>query len=211
MKRTLTLLAATVLVMSLAPAAFATDSIGIFYDEAGTINCSAAPAPYSLVTLYIVAKNISSTASGLSGWECSVIYDPPALMIPPSYTILHSMVNVTAAPNFQVGGFPVAYADAISLASIAIVYAGSPVKIGIGPGVPSSFGPGSLYPERVPSPIYAVGDDVGDLRNLTPVSNTDSGTPQWFWVCYLGVDAPCPGSPVGTEPNSWSGVKNLFK
>ncbi|MHB8079969.1 MAG: hypothetical protein ACYDIE_12025 [Candidatus Krumholzibacteriia bacterium] len=209
MKRTLSLLAATLLLLSLAPVASATDGIGIYLDQAGTTNCSAAPAPYSAVTLYVVAKNISSTVSGLSGWECGILFDPVA-PIGLSFTVLNGMLNVLSPPNFSVGGNPIAYADAMPLMTISFLYAGSPVKVAIGPSTPSSFG---VFPweSLPPAPGYAVGDNPGDLRVLQPSSNTPSGTPLFFWVYYLGVPESCPGSPVGTEPSSWGSVKTLFK
>lgn len=213
MKRMFSLLAATLLVLSLAPAAFATDGIGVYLDEAGTINCSAAPiTPYTPVTLYLVAKNISSTASGLSGWECSLIYEPATFVLPPSYTIRNNMTNLLLAPVFLVGGFPAAYQDAIPLANITLVYTGDPIKVGIGPCIPSSFGGASgAYPDVPPGPGYAVGDNPGDLRRFYPSSNVESGTPLYYWVYYLGINEPCPGSPVGAQESSWGAVKSLFK
>lgn len=210
MKRTLSLLAATLLVLSLAPAAHATDGLGVYIDQAGTTNCSAAPAPYSAVTLYLVAKNVSAP-SGISGWECALVFDPPTFSFPPTYTILNGGLNVFTAPNFQVGlAAPVPFAEAMSLASISILYMGGSLKVGMGPCTPSSFGSGA-YPDVPPGPGYALGDNPGELRRLYPSSNVDSGTPLHYWVYYLGVDEPCPGSPVGLEENSWGGVKNLFK
>jgi len=210
MKRTLTLLAATVLVMSLAPAAFATDGIGVYADEAGTINCGPAPTPYTITTLFVVAKNISST-SGLSGWECAVIYDPPSLPVPPTYTLRNGGLNVLTAPNFQVGmAVAMPYAPALTLASIDILYFSGSIKVGLGPCTPSSFGR-FPYESVPPAPGFAEGDNPGVLHPLFTSSNTPSGTASFYWVYYMNVAEPCPGSPVGTEENSWSSVKNLFK
>lgn len=206
MKRTLSLLAATLLVLSLAPAAFATDGIGVYSDQAGTINCEGAPTPYTTYTLYLVAKNVSSTASGISGWECGLIFEPATFTVPPTYTVLNGGLNVMTAPNFQVGiATPVPYAPAISLASITILYMGGSLKVGIGPCTPSSF-------SNPTGPGYAVGDNPGDLRLLYPSSNTPSGTPDFYWVNYVNVTGEtCPGSPVAADESSWGSVKSLFK
>jgi len=212
MKRTLSLLAATLLVLSLAPVASAVDGIGVYSDVTGAINCNAAPAPYSVVTLYLVAKNISS-ASGLSGWECALTLDPPA-PLGLSYTLLNGGLNVLAPPLFQVGlGVVVPYADAIPLANVGFLAPLSGgVKVGIGPCTPSSFG---RFPweHLKPGPGYAVGDEPGVLRRLVPSSNIVAGDPAllYFWVYYLGIAETCPGNPVGVEQSSWGDVKTLFK
>ena len=215
MKRTLSLLAATLLVLSLAHAALATDNIGIYCDEAGAIDCCGTPAPYGVVTLYIVAKNISSV-SGLSGWEGAVIFDPPS-PIGLSFTTLNGGFNVLSPPNFQVG-LPIAlpYAPAMPLARISFIYLG-PVKVGIGPVTPSSFGPGGWWPDLPPGPGYAVGNDPGELRRLYPSSNTPSGTDFFYWVYFIpcpyftvGVDVTCnghsdPGNLLGTGSDATDG------
>ena len=217
MKRMLSLLAATLLVLSLAPAAFATDDIGVYLDQAGTISCSAAPAPYSMVTLYLVAKDISSV-SGLSGWECALLFDPPS-PIGISCTILNGGLNVLSPPQFCVG-FPTAlpYAGAMPLARIDFLYSGVPVKVGVGPTTPSSFGPGTFWPDLPVGPGYAVGDNPGELRRFYASCNTPSGTSLFYWVYYLGVTAePCPCSDeayfsVGVDVacNGYSDLGNLL-
>jgi len=216
MKRTLTYLAAIVLTLSLASTAGAVNGLGFFLDEAATINCSSTAAPYSNLTIYLVARDIGTPGVGLSGWECSVLTDPATLPAGVTTTLRYGALNVLAYPQFNVGLPAVGGTGPGStfvVAELSTFYLGGAIKFGIGPATPSSFPPdfqGDGHPEATPG--YAQGDNPGLLHRLFPTSNVPSGTAETYWTCYVNVvDEPCPGSPIPTEGNTWGGVKALYQ
>ncbi len=213
MKRTLSFLAVALLALSLASPALATDGIGVFRDEAATQNC-ATGVPVGILTLYVVARDIHTPDVGLAGWECAFQSDPVLPMV--TVNLRYNALNVLAYPNFNVGLPAVGGTGPGStfvVADFVTFYQGGPLKIGIGPCTPTSFEPdyivGDTHPEATPG--YAQGDDPGFLWRLYPTSFVPTGTEAFYWVCYINVDEPCPGSPVPAVQDSWGSVKSLYQ
>lgn len=124
------------------------------------------------------------------------------LPFPLTYVVLAGGVNTLTRPMFMVNlGVPLPRASEMVLMSISTIYAGGSVLFGLAPCNPSSFG--GL------SPGYAVGNNPGTLKPLTPSSSVPwPGVPYGYGVA--GINAG-PGCPVASESSSWSGVKALYR
>ena len=169
------------------------NSIGIYFDQGATINCTTAPL-FTLFTSYLCATNISEP-SGIFGWECSVECGPPGNFLELAWTPRGLYVNVLTPPNFVVGlGQPLPWVPSIVLMDISIMALSyDPIYFTLHPTIPSSF-----YP---PSPGYAAGDDPGNLIPLDYSVGSED-------VCAI-INGDC--YVVGNEEMSWGGVKALYR
>jgi hypothetical protein len=186
---------------AIAGAQYCPNSIGFFMDEAATVNCTSTAAPYSNLTVYLVARDIGTPTVGLSGWECAVVTDPATLPAGITVTLRYGALNVLAYPQFNVGLPAIGGTgpgSSFVLASLSTFYLGGPIKFGVGPTTPSSFPPdfqGDGHPEATPG--YAQGDNPGLMHRLFPISSVPSGSSAAYWTCYVNaVGEPCPGAPA---------------
>jgi hypothetical protein len=181
-----------------------TDGIGIFFDMTGTQTCVTGVQPYTSVSAYVCALNVSEP-SGVAAWEGHTVVEGPLLNT--SYTLAGTgPVNVATPPDFLVGlNVPTPYAPVILLLTIQVFYQGpGPIKFGLGPHLPVSSFP------NYPGPGYARGDDVSVLKRLTEISNVPiPGQENFFYLAFINDDADCPVT--ATESSTWGGVKDLYK
>jgi len=186
----------------------ASDVIGIYLDQAGTVNCTDYLSPYTLVPLYVVVSNLSEP-SGMAGWEAGIFTDPAVLPVP---LMLQSpwCDFVCELPFLRVGfAAPLPRAPTMVLATIAVLYMGGPIELLLGACEPTSF------PDD-PGPGYAAGDDPGRLVRLHQAGThvDDPQHPDRLIVCTLCVPGwPCtPPTQVGPgdRASTWGTVKQLY-
>jgi len=132
----------------------ATDEVGIFFDQDAEQTCVTASA-LSSVTSYLILLE-PSASSGVYGWQCEIECENGSILIV-EYAG-NGAINVTQVPIFTVGlGNPIPGGSAVELASFSVFVDGS--------------GPVGLYifPSGIEeSPIYAAGDDPGNLLPMNP-------------------------------------------
>ena len=182
------------------------DLIGIYLDQAGTVNCTESPAPYTLVPLYLVAANLSEP-SGLAGWEAGIFTNPETLPVPLMLTA--PLCDFGCELPFLHVGLAEALprAPTMVLARLSLIYTGGPVKLLLGACEPTSF------PDD-PGPGYAAGDNPGRLVRLRAASTVivDPQHPDRLLVCVLGAPdwcTPLPDWPA-VETSTWGALKQLY-
>lgn len=143
------------------------DLIGIYFDNAATINCLTGHLNEP-VQAYIILTNTTST-SGVGGWECRLTWDNGM------YVTLNSLANgsanVQTFPDFQVGLSQALWSstgDPLVLATLN-VFATEPGALYITAASNASL-PG------VATPIYAKAVDPSDLV-VTVVNGGGGGLP----------------------------------
>ncbi len=215
MRRSLSpLLVVTALLCAATPAAaFAGgDGLGIFFDTNGTQSCCTVGAD-SLLTAYVCAVNISEP-SGMAGFEMCIVVDG---------TVGFLSFDISPGPGqaidfypdltqFGVGySIPMPYQPVMNLVTIHAYYfyQSGPLKFGVGPTNPTSFGNPLVHPDG-PSAGYNAGEDVGLLKPLFPITNVPvPGAPRFFYVAFVNDPTDCPIT--ATENTSWGGVKALYR
>jgi hypothetical protein len=177
------------------------NGIGLYFDEFGYEVCMSTAAPFTPITAYLLATNISEE-SGVSGFECEVTTDGP---LTASAWALNGVqpLNVFAAPLFAVGlgEFELAtpVINNVVLLATLTAYVLAPtdqVSFGI-----KNLDAGSFTP---PSPGYAAGDNAGLLVPL----QVSSGFPFGAAVAQINID-PC--GVVANEDVSFGSVKALYR
>lgn len=224
MKKLLALL--TIMLMAgsaLAQADDGDNGIGLYTGTAALSNCRTTwPSAGGSFKAYLLVTNLQN-ANGISGYECGIDYvlasgeelaDPPAVAYPTNW------MNVMSWPNFQCAGTaPIAYAPIMLLATLTIynivgydeydepIGASSPgLTLIMGPCNPTSFGPGTLWPQYPAGPGYADGLDAGILAPLVPSCDEPAGTAGWYKVYTAALTCV-----VDNETSSWTNMKNLYK
>ncbi len=172
------------------------NAIGVYFDLGANVNCGN-PAPYAMLNMYLIATGITE-ASGMSGWEAHVYFNPvPAAGVTYTYAGVGA-VNPLTAPDFQVGlgGGPLPCSPTMLLLTMSTFYLGGPLQIGVGPitTAPPSFSP--------PSPGYAAGHDPAQLVALQSSSTFSPipGVEGAYWVAGIYNDYDCPGINCGDFP-----------
>jgi hypothetical protein len=177
------------------------DMIGIYVDPGATEN-HAEPGAAGPYDVYLCMTN-PSAASGVSGWECSIIVTDGVFILEWGYA--GSAINALSPPDFAVGlAEPLPWEPSIVLMTLtAGLFAPDPVEFTLTPQPIPSI-PGDPYA----LPAYAAGDDPGDLRSLGYSTgwNPETGVPNVS--CVLNGEPPFP---IGTDEDTWGGVKNLYR
>jgi hypothetical protein len=183
------------------------NSIGVFFDMSGISIC-ATPAPYTTLTAYVLALNISE-ASGLSGWECSLITDPATFPAGATVTLDNGGTNALAEPDYAVT-LPAAVprAPIIRLATWTSFYLGGQILFGIGPAHPGRF------PDRA-GPGYSAGDDPSLWVRLSTFCGSPAQPDAHYvagvhtLICSVDGDPdPC-RTPIAET--TWGAVKDLYR
>ena len=145
------------------------DNIGIFWDAAYTQDSTTTDTYPSILTGYLVLKDVS-TPFGLLGWECCADVDGPGQFI--SWLIEGQSINVATEPCFMVGISP----DPIPSDGDALL---ATFQILVTEPLPVSL---SLTPTSIPSVpdqmSFIPADDPGALLPMT----TASGQPEVAWI-----------------------------
>ena len=155
----------TLMLLSLATVAFAQvdpaeNGIGLYFDMDATEVCLTTAAPFTPISAYLLATNITEE-SGISGWEMEVLIDGP--LVAAAWELIGIQpLNVFTAPVFAVGlgehglANPIVN-NVVHLATLT-AYVLAPtdqVSFGIKPHCSSSWNP--------PAPGYAAGNNAGNL------------------------------------------------
>ena len=145
------------------------NTLGFWFDEAGTIDRVTTTQAYGGVTGYLILVN-PSHSTGVDSWECVVepVTEGPDPII--SWTLSGQALNAAQVPAFRVGlGTPLPSDGDVLLAtaSIYVPEAGQKVAFHVLPQDPPSLQdpPGYGYP--VHAPLYGAGST---LVSLTPAS-----------------------------------------
>ena len=176
------------------------DMVGV-YIEPGAITNHAEVGAIGPYDVYLCMTN-ATAASGVSGWECSIMVTEGVFVLNWGYA--GTAVNALAPPDFAVGlAEPLPWEPSIVLMTMTIgLFAPTPVELTVmAQPIPSIPGDPAF-------PAYAAGDDPGDLRSLgySTGLNADTGEPNVSCVIN-GV----PPFPIGTDEDTWGGVKNLYR
>jgi hypothetical protein len=166
-----------VLVTFLGNSLKAEDEIGIFFDEAGTINCLPDSTNFPIVMQsYLILKNCSD-AGGVGGWEAAISFSGNGSLI--GAEINGDAINVGTGNEFIVGlGTPLAQATSIILATFTMLFMeSSEVNL---------FAPEQNSIEGELGPVLLSG---GDMETLIPVTYS-YGDP-FHSVLTLGIPQ-CP-------------------
>jgi hypothetical protein len=189
--------------------AFAANSLGIYFESAGTTNTKAYGFE-ATVTCYVVAKDF--TQVGVGAYEFNLMTTPNAS--PDDYAFLFNQptwcVNALTAPDFMVGvapAFPTTGPLWLLRFRFVMPVEPSPeappevVMIGIGPSQEVTSFPG----------LNVAGYANGACTILTPwiPSSNQFPVPGREGFYYVAtVNAP---APVSDTSDSWSGVKSLYR
>lgn len=184
----------------------AADRIGIYLDEAGTIDCTyESPSPCTTIQLYLVAADLSEP-SGIAGWEAGIFTVPESLPVPLLLT-WPTCDGTCELPCLRVGLTEVLpRTPTMILAHLALFYPGGVVKLLLGPCEPT------LFPDD-PGPGYAAGDDPSRLVRLRPEDTVviDPEHPDRLLVCVIGDPDWClPDIWPAVETWTWSALKRLY-
>jgi hypothetical protein len=179
MIKSLHLLLPAFFLLILCEAAAAVDSIGIYWDTAYTQDTVDTDTFPSVHTGYVVLRDPSS-ALGVSGWECCIGIEGPAIFL--SWVLEGQTLNLETPPCFQVavstplpaGSGPVLLATFMTMVSEDL-----PVTYSVAP-LPTPTLPGQM--------AYDPADDPGNLRSMISVT----GNPEVAWInndaAVLSVD-----------------------
>lgn len=178
------------------------DHIGIYFDQQGEVYC-AHPAPYTTVTAYLVATQVTEP-SGLSAWVARIVTQPESLPAGLNFTLQQPGVSILPAPFFYAQLSPaVPRAPAITLLSMSTFYLGGVVLLAVGAAETT------LFPAD-PGPGYAAGSDPTSWRRFTVWSGVPlSGVPHTWTVAAIGG-----GFPIcivdENEASTWGVLKKLY-
>ena len=144
----------------------AQDAIGVFFDANGQDDWLETSVYNQMVTAYLTIIN-PSQASGISGWECSLLIGGGGYFT--SWTYAGNGLNIVSPPQFQVGipGYPLPQQPAVTLATFTFIQ-------------PSPHEQSRIYincyqnPSLPGVPVYAAGHDPGLLVPLTWTSGNAS-------------------------------------
>jgi len=196
----------TLMMLAIATVAFAQidpdeNGIGLYFDEFGYEVCMTTAAPFTPITAYLLATNITEE-SGISGFECEVTTD--GLLTAPAWALNGVQpLNVFAAPLFAVGlgenELATPIINNVVLLATLTAYVLAPtdqVAFGVKNLDASSFNP--------PAPGYAAGNNAGLLVPL----QVSSGFPYSNAVAQINID-PC--GVVANDDVSFGSVKALYR
>ncbi len=169
------------------------DGLGIYFDLEATQHCSEVPL-FTPFDMYLILTN-ASAAGGVYGWECTIEYDDPTLIVL-NWQPTNWWGGIFDPPNFAIGLVtPLPWEPALNLMTItAMVLAPDCTWLSIVPY------PNPSIPDAI---VYA---DGADPWNLIPMHQSTGGpdTP------VTGVNCDCP-PPIATEKATWGGVKALYR
>jgi hypothetical protein len=213
------LIVAAVLALSVAPALAnpidaGNNGLGVFFDTGATINC-ATPTPYTTLTGYLIAYNLTAPSGGLSAFEATLCINPTTFAAGLTLDGGAGFINALTPPVFFCGISPARSGQTIILVTISTFYLGGPIQFGVGPSVPSSFnGMAAGYADAIDPGILVPFVPSCATPWTLPIwkgSNTDERLPANGPAnSFLVASVPCPG-PVATENSTWGGVKDLYK
>ncbi len=176
------------------------NGIGIYFDDAAMTNCLSA-APGTPTTAYLVATGLSTSAGGVSGFECTLLYDSSEVPGGVEVTLPAAGINVEAPPVYRVAfSSPLPQATAITLLMMSFVCSDGPVLLGVGSAAPCSY--------EWPCMSVAAGNNPANIIWLTP-SSTVGYPDSSSGFLVAGVNAG-PGCPVVAGAGSWGAVKSLY-
>jgi hypothetical protein len=203
---------ALVLALSLvASSAFAlvdqdNSSFGIYFDNAGDLNCGA-PAPFTPFNLYFIIANPEVQNMGGFEFQWRLNPQPAAQPIISSFTLPPNALNIGTNYNVIVGlgsGMITSEATVVATANMLLLAAMDPsTYIQVGPATPASH-PGHAAYNNFNDPAQII-----DL-NFSTVNGNDVTVDPNGWVVPGVFKFSCP-APIATETESWSGVKALFE
>jgi len=175
------------------------NSIGIYFDEAATVNCLSI-APGEHVTAYLVVTRPEAIVHDIGGFECSLLYDPGDFPSGIEVALASPGTNYHTPPSYQVA-FDTALLSAptVPLLRLSFTYWGGDLLLGVGPAQPCSFG----------LPCLDIVD--GGHQNsflVFPSSNVPyPGVSGGFVVAGINAGPDCP---VALDASSWGRAKTLY-
>ncbi len=181
-------------------------SLGIYFDNAGEINCFAPAAAVPFNVYFIMANPEVANMGGFEfGWRFSPEVVPAPFIL--GTTLPPQALNIGNNFNFIVGlGGGLITSEATVLVTLNMMVL-APVAGGtymqVGPATPASI------------PGHAAFNDFNNPANIMPmnfatVDGVDVVVDGNGWVVPGVAKMSCPG-PVATESETWSGVKALFQ
>lgn len=172
------------------------NGIGIYFDAVGCEPC-AAPPLYTMVSAYVLATNVVPSTSGLWDYEFKLLVDPPPAAIQEYF---NGLVLVYMFPWYAFRSWPADDPATVRLLEVRFLWTGTPIRLGLGPYVPSS-GDGT-------SPMIRPEEPLGAWVPLRPSVQTFPwpGEPYGYAVAWVGS---CPV--VAADDESWGAVKTLYR
>ena len=155
-------------------------------------------------TIYLIATRTTGSG-GISGWECHLTgdWDSNANIFFGGETLSGQALNVSAFPDYSVGlGTslpPDGNGNIVLAAWTFIFFAEEVMELFLGP---------ANQPSHPGTPVYAAGDNPGDLRDFE-VSSGDINN-----ACFGFNTGPLPHTIYPTIPvtqETFGGVKNLYR
>ena len=174
---------------------FAQDTVDVFFDDVGTVNCLplGAGQPHHA---YLILKN-PSASSGIAGWQGTLSLDSTMYMASPVFS--GQAINFGDSTNFLVGlGEPLPASSIVILAEFDLVTFSEGT---------ATFGP--LGTSGDAFPMFVSADGPGMIPMF----------PEFGGVGGVSVTIglqDCPssnldGSPVAIARSSWSGLKAQYR
>ena len=170
------------------------DGIGVYFDPCACVNCLSLDEGQYMG--YVVITHPTSP-DGVAGWEATITVEGPAL--PLNWILEGDTINVGAYPEFIVGiaeplinpySFP---AIVVAQVEILILNTDEAVNFYIDGVTIHSL------PDRVPAYL-----DGGDYETVKPLQNSTGGVD----IPVATINGDCA---VGTEGETWGGVKALYR
>jgi len=166
------------------------DSIGIYFDDDGIVNCDS-PGIAGELSLNLILTNISAQA-GVHGWECLIDWTPGIFVL--EWNLRGAAVNGRTAPEFGVGlSTPLPWASTIIIMDFLVgVYKSNTIEFYILPvSNPSLPGVPSYADGSNPDLLYPLRQSTGGPDNP---------------VCVINGDCPVPN-----DATTWGALKSLYR
>ncbi|HPF70832.1 MAG TPA: hypothetical protein PLQ13_09195 [Candidatus Krumholzibacteria bacterium] len=171
------------------------DGIGVYFDPCACVNC--VPMDAGAHVGYVVITHPTAQTAGVGGWEAMIWLEGPAIITNTIYE--GSSINFLTPPEYVVGiGTPLYNpfmypAVVVARLEFLILDASQPINWYINGVYRHSL------PERVPCYL-----DGADYDIIIPLQQPTGGPD----IPVATINGECA---VDSQPESWGGVKSLFR
>jgi hypothetical protein len=166
------------------------NNVGLYLDQAGTLNCATAAPGYPFYT-YLVFTHLTSPTVG--SWEIQLTYDNVLNIGTTIYPALGYILIEPRPGELMVG-------LSVPQPAVGGNYVAARIRLMVENSAPASVTPNGVFFHLLPTQVPAYID--GDGQNIALQSNAGIGEP------FMLINNGCV---VGNETTTFGGVKSLFR